>query len=289
MAYIFQHRRDTLTNWNSVNPVLADAEIGFIKDLDENGKQKTSLYKIGDGQTAWNDLPLFGFGGTVRNTVDAWKGSDLDTTVASQQAILDKLTEKLQPVHDQLSDLYNVKIDRNQLIQDIAAGDNDETQILSKAAVLAEFASLWTALNTNAEADANFITLTTADINTLKAFAQNFNDVFVPRIDALEELSISHSTTLDQHGKDLYGWDEEVDTEETDPETGEVIKTTIHHDSVDEKITKVDVKVDAADAKIDDVKNEIIALHQVLTEVEYAALDKSTYPEGTLFFTYKAE
>ena len=185
--------------------------------------------------------------------------------------------------------LYNVKIDRNQLVQDIAEGDDDEARILSKAAVLAEFASLWAALNTNAEADANFITLTNADIATLKAFAQNFDDIFVPRIEALEELSISHSNVLDQHGKDLYGWDEEVDTEEIDPETGEVIKTTIHHDSVDEKITKVDIKVDAADAKIDDVKNEIIALHQVLTEVEYAALDKSTYPEGTLFFTYKAE
>jgi hypothetical protein len=87
MAYILQHRRDTLENWKSVNPVLADAEIGYILDLDENGKQKSSLYKIGDGRTAWNDLPLFGFGGNVH---DDFAGNDLNISVASRQAVLDK-------------------------------------------------------------------------------------------------------------------------------------------------------------------------------------------------------
>lgn len=285
MAYIIQHRRDWADAWSSNNPILAAGEIGFIVDLDEEGKQKTSLYKIGDGQTDWNHLPLFGFGGNVRNLADAWKGSDLDTTVASQAAVLDKIKELLSPVESDVDVLQSDKVEKSQIVQDTEVGDFDSELILSKAATIKEFTDIWTALNENAKADADFITLTKADIATLKAFAAEYG----PRVAALEEVSSSHTNTLDQHGKDLYGWDEEVDTEETDPETGEVIKTTIHHDSVDEKITKVDVKVDAADAKIDDVKNEIIALHQVLTEVEYAALDKSTYPEGTLFFTYKAE
>ena len=58
MAYQIQQRRDTKANWESVNPVLADAEIGFILDKDENGVQKSSLFKIGDGKTAWKQLPL---------------------------------------------------------------------------------------------------------------------------------------------------------------------------------------------------------------------------------------
>jgi hypothetical protein len=40
-----QIRRDTAANWTSVNPTLADGEIGYEKDT---GKQK-----IGDGATAW--------------------------------------------------------------------------------------------------------------------------------------------------------------------------------------------------------------------------------------------
>jgi hypothetical protein len=35
MAHRIQNRRDILSNWNAVNPVLADGEIGFIKDTNE--------------------------------------------------------------------------------------------------------------------------------------------------------------------------------------------------------------------------------------------------------------
>jgi trimeric autotransporter adhesin len=46
-----QIRRDTLANWNTVDPVLADGEIGYIKD--------TNNIKIGDGTTAFNSLSYF--------------------------------------------------------------------------------------------------------------------------------------------------------------------------------------------------------------------------------------
>lgn len=42
-------RRDQSANWTSVNPVLAAGEAGFELD--------TRLLKIGDGVTAWNNLP----------------------------------------------------------------------------------------------------------------------------------------------------------------------------------------------------------------------------------------
>lgn len=46
-----KHRRDTGANWASVNPVLADGELGIESDA-------SSLRgKYGDGTTAWNSLP----------------------------------------------------------------------------------------------------------------------------------------------------------------------------------------------------------------------------------------
>ena len=44
-------RRDTTANWSTNNPTLAAGEIGFDTTV---GK-----HKIGDGITAWNNLPYF--------------------------------------------------------------------------------------------------------------------------------------------------------------------------------------------------------------------------------------
>jgi len=46
-----QLRRDTATNWSSANPVLLEGELGIEIDATRN------RIKIGDGSTAWNDLP----------------------------------------------------------------------------------------------------------------------------------------------------------------------------------------------------------------------------------------
>ncbi len=52
---VFQFRRGTPALWSSVNPVLADGELGIEKG--------TSLFKIGNGSTAWNSLPYGGIKG----------------------------------------------------------------------------------------------------------------------------------------------------------------------------------------------------------------------------------
>lgn len=57
MADLIQFRRDTSTNWASVNPILAQAELGLETD--------TLKYKIGDGSTAWNSLPYGSLSGNV--------------------------------------------------------------------------------------------------------------------------------------------------------------------------------------------------------------------------------
>lgn len=48
MAFRIQIRRDLSTKWEVNNPVLLEGEIGYTTD--------TQYMKIGDGDTAWNEL-----------------------------------------------------------------------------------------------------------------------------------------------------------------------------------------------------------------------------------------
>lgn len=51
MSIILQPRGGTAAQGTSANPILAERELAFETD--------TGLYKLGDGVTAWNDLPYF--------------------------------------------------------------------------------------------------------------------------------------------------------------------------------------------------------------------------------------
>jgi hypothetical protein len=55
MAVRIQFRRDTSTNWTSINPVLAIGEMGI--------ETNTSKFKTGNGSQNWNDLPYGGITG----------------------------------------------------------------------------------------------------------------------------------------------------------------------------------------------------------------------------------
>lgn len=67
MADRIKLRRDTAANWTSVNPVLADGEIGFERD--------TLKLKVGNGSTAWNSLAyVTGAGAFVQTTGDTMTG-----------------------------------------------------------------------------------------------------------------------------------------------------------------------------------------------------------------------
>lgn len=76
-----QFRRDTLDNWNSVNPILLEGEIGYVLD-DPN------LYKMGDGIKTWDQLPFRGFDGTIVQET----GSN-ENAVMSQKATSDKFSQ----------------------------------------------------------------------------------------------------------------------------------------------------------------------------------------------------
>ena len=81
-----KQRTDTQANWAANNPVLLDGELGLVTD-DKN------LYKVGDGATAWNDLPFRGFDGTLVHET-----GDSDSAAMSQRGVtqaLDKLKESM--------------------------------------------------------------------------------------------------------------------------------------------------------------------------------------------------
>jgi hypothetical protein len=51
MALQWQLRNDTAANWISVNPILAQGELGVEND--------TGKFKIGDGTTVWDILNYY--------------------------------------------------------------------------------------------------------------------------------------------------------------------------------------------------------------------------------------
>lgn len=90
MAYRLQFRKDTKANWESVNPQLADGEIGLIRG--------TNLYKIGEPKDNgvlkfWNELPLYGFNGTLSQTLDVSEGEAVNNEAVTKAALIAKFSE----------------------------------------------------------------------------------------------------------------------------------------------------------------------------------------------------
>jgi hypothetical protein len=83
---VIKIRRDTSTNWSSVNPILAAGEIAFETDTDK--------IKVGDGSSTWSQLDYASGAGTAAEiTADTTNFDGLlsgsDTTVQSALETLD--------------------------------------------------------------------------------------------------------------------------------------------------------------------------------------------------------
>lgn len=81
MADIIQQRRDTAARWAQYNPILLEGEVGYVTD-------NPNQYKIGNGVSRWNDLPLRGYTGTIAQDT----GND-ENAVMSQKVVTEKLSE----------------------------------------------------------------------------------------------------------------------------------------------------------------------------------------------------
>ena len=94
-----QQKVDTQENWKNNNPVLFDKEIGY--------ERETGKYKIGDGETEWNNLPYHSIGNqgvTIEqfNTkVDKIEGKQLSTN---------DFTNEYKNKVDNTEDLINEKV-----------------------------------------------------------------------------------------------------------------------------------------------------------------------------------
>lgn len=76
-----KQRRDTADNWRVQNPILLNGEIGIVTDQPDR-------YKVGDGVTEWNALPLRGFDGNIVQMT-----GDSRTAVMSQWAVTQAIEE----------------------------------------------------------------------------------------------------------------------------------------------------------------------------------------------------
>lgn len=105
-----KQRRDTKANWESINPVLLDGELGIVSD-DPN------LYKVGNGSNAWNDLPFRGFDGTLVHHT----GTSA-TAVMSQKAVTESLTALQESVTEKTQELMRKKADQDGKYPELTAG-----------------------------------------------------------------------------------------------------------------------------------------------------------------------
>ena len=90
MATKIQVRRDTATNWTSVNPTLSDGELGY--------ETNTGYMKIGDGSTQWSSLSYFtpgavdGDANTTYTLGTTASGSDANITLTGSDSTNDSVT-----------------------------------------------------------------------------------------------------------------------------------------------------------------------------------------------------
>ena len=85
----------TKAEWEVANPILLKGEKGFVSD-DPN------LFKIGDGVTAWNNLPWRGYTGTIAQITGY-----SENAVMSQKATSEAIKEGDDEVKKNLADLCN--------------------------------------------------------------------------------------------------------------------------------------------------------------------------------------
>lgn len=133
MASRIQFRRDTSAEWERVNPILANSEIGFILDLDVNGNQRSSLYKIGDGLHTWIELPLFGFNGNFSEDLESLTDEDHNTVVSKYA-----LVEKFQSIQNILNNINSNIGEIDGDVEELKGWSEEVKTILSELGVKIE-------------------------------------------------------------------------------------------------------------------------------------------------------
>ena len=257
MAYRLQFRRDTENEWERVNPSLADAEIGFIK------QSGSSLYKIGEPWTQEEIDTIIENGGITDTTPEKnwipYAGNEAYFSPGNPKKWKNLVTFG-----------FNGKISQS-LVSGVD-GD-DATSVLNKKVVIDEIARIWKALGVNSDDDETFEQKVNAALkehsDTLKVLNE-FAEEYGPIVDKLGE-------DVEKHDKDIYGFD--TITTETDEETRDEVEVTVHTPGLIEKLDKAVERLDAATSSFQS--------SQILTDKEFSDMEKnSMLQEGVLYLTY---
>lgn len=91
-----KQRIDTIENWEAKNPVLLNGELSLISN--------DQRYKVGDGSTAWNDLPYRGAGSSI--TIDS-ELSETSENPVQNKVVTEALNEmaSITYVDERLADI----------------------------------------------------------------------------------------------------------------------------------------------------------------------------------------
>lgn len=121
MADKIQFRRDYKEKWERHNPILLEGEIGLVLD-------DSNLYKMGDGERAWVNLPYRGFDGTLVSI----KGESINSAM-SQKGVTDGLNELDLKINNLNSSIVN-KIDKTSVLTSFPSVEptNDNELLSSK-------------------------------------------------------------------------------------------------------------------------------------------------------------
>lgn len=130
-------RRDTAANWAASNPVLLEGELGLVLD-------QPNSYKVGDGSTPWNSLPLRGFDGNIvqelgDSTTSVISQAGISGLIAEQNTKLAQLSQEWQEIKDAN---FNVIVNPHVEVVDMtgvtaATIDPDKYYIFGEVATLA--------------------------------------------------------------------------------------------------------------------------------------------------------
>ena len=132
MAYRLQVRRDTASNWTSVNPVLEDGEEGYETD--------TKKTKRGDGTTAWTSLSYWNAGAgdvsgpasSTDNTIPRFDGTGGKTLQGSALEIDDnnELDMNSNGINSATTITFNSEYDEGTQTspQTVSFGDSNPSQ-----------------------------------------------------------------------------------------------------------------------------------------------------------------
>ena len=117
---IILHRRGTEEEWNSVDPVLATSEVGYVTSGPHSGN-----FKLGDGTSKWSELPYAGAVGTGYVTSDSIANETIVNADISPNAEID--VSKLSGVVSQTNGKVTTASNSDSVVRNITVSTSQPT------------------------------------------------------------------------------------------------------------------------------------------------------------------